>query len=97
MGDDMTVSIDTLKKELSEGALFVTFKKKDGTIREMVGTTNINIIPGEFHPKSITDVKAEKPKDLVIIFDLTKNGWRSFNFTGLISFQTWDWEKQHGN
>lgn len=60
---------------LSEQTIKVTFNKKDGTIRTMKCTRNLQSIPNEYHPKNES---AEKSISSVAVFDLDANGWRSF-------------------
>lgn len=52
----------------------VTFKKKDGTIREMRCTRNPKFIPEDQQPK--TD--SEGSETSIRVFDLDKQEWRSF-------------------
>ena len=52
----------------------ITFKKKDGTVREMRCTRNPAYTPAEFHPKNES---VESPTT-IRAFDLEKCEWRSF-------------------
>ena len=40
-----------IRQRLSEGNLNFAFIKKDGSVRIANGTTNLDLIPQEFHPK----------------------------------------------
>lgn len=61
-----------IKHQLSEGLLNFAFIKKDGSVRVANGTTNLDLIPQEFHPKGTS-----KSSDKVIAyFDTDKNSWR---------------------
>lgn len=71
-----------LLKKLSEGVVNVTFTKKDGTERAMACTRSTTLIPKSFHPKGET-VEEQEIKDVIPVFDVEKQGWRSFNFTTL--------------
>ncbi len=70
-----------LLKSLGEGVQTVTFTKKDGTERVMKCTRNPSFIPSEYHPK--TSIETTESEDNIRVFDVEKNGWRSFNFTSL--------------
>ena len=73
------------KKVLRYNATPVKFKykKKDGSIREAVGTTNFDLVPEEHQPK-LADARAAE--GLVKYYDTEKNGWRSAVEENLISF-----------
>lgn len=80
--------ITKLKTILNESNLpvRVSFTKLDGTIRNMECTTNIDLIPIEFHPKQKESTL--KPNDKVVcVYDLENNGWRSFIADNVISFE----------
>lgn len=68
-----------LLKSLAEGVISVTFTKKDGTDRVMLCTRKSSLIPTEFHPKGET----VETGDNIRVFDVEKNGWRSFNLSTL--------------
>lgn len=60
--------------KLNSGVVEFSFRKKDGTIRQAVGTRSLGIIPAQFHPK--TD---KQPAPSVLpFFDIDKQAWRSF-------------------
>lgn len=78
------------KEELIEKLLVeeisVTFTKADGTDRTMLCTKQFSKIPQEFHPKTNKVVKLDEngnviETDLISVWDLEKQGWRSFNFS----------------
>lgn len=52
----------------------ITFRKKDGSMRTMRCTRNMDNIPEEHHPKGETI----EPTGCVRAFDIDKNEWRSF-------------------
>ena len=66
-----------LRKALNEGVVNFAFKKLDGTLRTAVGTTDLNRVPSESHPKGKRD---SSPK-VVVFFDLEKSAWRSLRAT----------------
>jgi len=77
-----------LKSILNESytPVHVSFTKIDGTIRNMECTTNLDLIPVEFHPKQKESTVV--PNDKVIrVFDLENDGWRSFLADNVISFE----------
>lgn len=65
-----------LLNALRNGTVNVTFTKKDGTERVMRCTLLQDMIPSEAWPTG--DNKKKMPKDLVAVFDLEKDDWRSF-------------------
>lgn len=71
-----------LLNQLSAGVTTVTFTKKDGSLRTMKCTRNLNSIPTEHQPKGETQIVTEET-DNIRVFDVDANGWRSFNFSAL--------------
>ena len=72
-----------LLQSLSEREVVVTFTKKDGSERVMKCTRNLSSIPSDMQPKG-TMQKVEE-SDNIRVFDVEQQGWRSFNFTNLVS------------
>ena len=66
------ITIEQLKKKLSSGEISFKFKKLDGSERDARGTTSLNHIPVQHHPR-------ENPKQTggTPYFDLVKSEWRS--------------------
>lgn len=75
---------DVLIKTLLKEVTTVTFTKKDGSIRVMNCTRNMNLIPAEFHPKT-NDESTSESSDNIRVFDVDKQGWRSFNYNSIVS------------
>lgn len=59
-----------LKKRLESGEVKFSHTKVDGTLRKARATTNLEMIPVEYHPKT-------KSSASVTYFDLDKGVWRS--------------------
>ncbi len=80
------MSVQEIKDILSCNKVKVKFEKSDGTIREMVATTDSLIIGKEYIPST-------KPKNLnmdsdnIRCYDLESKAWRSFNESRLISLE----------
>ena len=75
---------------LSGGIVKFSFFKKDGSIREAVGTKDLRIIPKDKWPKG-SDADHMPNYSTVAFFDLDKQEWRSFNICNFIGFVTiWD-------
>jgi len=60
-----------IRQQLSEGILNFAFIKKDGSVRVANGTTNLDLIPNEFHPK-----RGKASDKVIAYFDTDKNAWR---------------------
>jgi hypothetical protein len=80
-----------LVESLKQGEVVVTFKKKDGSERVMKCTKSFNIIPEDKQPKTETNVEAKLDEngnpiisDLITVWDIESNGWRSFDYKSLI-------------
>jgi hypothetical protein len=72
-----------LLKKLAEGTTTVTFTKKDGSDRVMVCTRAPSLIPAEFQPKTSETDETVEASDNIRVFDVEKQGWRSFNFASI--------------
>lgn len=62
----------------------VTFTKKDGTERTMHCTRNMNAIPQGKHPKG---TGRQKSQWTMVVFDIEKGEWRSFDEGSVLSVQ----------
>lgn len=69
----------------SETPLVVTFEKGDGEIREMTCTTNLNQIPPSQWPdKKLTEQLDNHESTTYRVYDLQKQGWRSFRLDSIM-------------
>jgi len=64
-----------LKSHLVYGEVYVSFTKKDGTLREMRCTLNEEIVPKY---EKTTETERKKNDEVMAVFDLDKSEWRSF-------------------
>lgn len=83
---ELQITKDELLEKLNTEAVSVTFTKADGSERTMLCTKMISKIPEAQHPKTDRVVKLDEngnviETDLVTVYDLEKEGWRSFNFS----------------
>jgi hypothetical protein len=69
------IKIKKFRKMLQKGKIHFEFTKKDGTLREALGTLNSEFIPMEMQPKEDNLEKYENLR----YFDLDKNAWRSIS------------------
>ena len=65
------VSIQKLRQHLQSGTAIVTFKKKNGEIREMECTLMEYLLPEVHSTRPV-------PGDVTTVFDLEKEAWRAF-------------------
>lgn len=75
------MTISEFKTALNNGVVKFSFTKKDGTVREAIGTTKlsyIDMIDSNALPKG-TGKQTKKPIDMIRYYDLDKQGWRSFH------------------
>lgn len=68
--------IELLEALTGKNPVAVTFTKLDGTRRDMRCTLNFELIPTENHPGL----------DVIRVFDLEDNGWRSFRVDSVTDF-----------
>lgn len=82
----LEITKDELVEKLLVEEVTITFTKADDTDRTMLCTKQFSKIPQEFHPKTDKVVKLDEngnviETDLISVWDLEKQGWRSFNFS----------------
>ena len=79
--------VERLRKELHENVIDIKFLKKNGEERAMKCTWNMDFIPKADQPAADTGEakpKKEKNENLLVVYDVEKEGWRSFNADSLI-------------
>ena len=64
---------------LQNNTCLVTFKKKDETERRMLCTLQPNVIP------IVKGTGVKKTDDVISVFDIEKEDWRSFRVDSVIS------------
>lgn len=67
---------DEIVRKLKDSDLQVTFTKVDGATRVMKCTSNI---PESAGNSKISDPRAPKGDNVVTVYDIESNGWRSFH------------------
>lgn len=82
---------ETIVESLRQGPCRVSFTKKDGSARVMVCTLEESSLP----PIAGTSTRAFNP-DVVSVFDLEAQGWRSFRLDSVQDFEVLDSEEDSG-
>jgi WYL_2, Sm-like SH3 beta-barrel fold len=75
------ITHEEFKTLLNEGAVKFEFEKMDGTFKEVIGTTSLNMIPETKWPKGATGETEKKVMPLTAYFDTSINEWRSVSLT----------------
>ena len=78
------MNYENYKTELRNGICEMTFTKKDGTLRSMKCTLAEWLVP-QVETKNPTPRVIAENDNLVKVYDLEKQGWRSFNIDSVIS------------
>ena len=80
----MTTYLNTM---LHEGKCEITFTKIDGTERVMLCTLNEEYIKMNEVKREKTTDRVHKPKDdILVVFDMEKNDWRSIKTDNITTF-----------
>lgn len=74
-----------LQEQLKIKVLKVKFIKKDGTERDMVCTLRPDMMPQQIDLEESVQKKSPNP-DVLAVYDLEKEGWRSFRYDSIIGF-----------
>lgn len=76
--------IFAFKEKIKGKYVYLEFKKVNGEMRLLKGTTNLDWIPEDKHPKGTGNVTESVGEDTTVrIFDLEKQEWRSFKYENL--------------
>lgn len=79
----MTIDKNVLKANLQNGTGTIVFTKSDGSERTMKCTLKESLLP-VIDNKEKAKTKVENP-DILSVWDLENNGWRSFRLDSIIS------------
>tara|TARA_R110000868_G_scaffold34853_5_gene125467 strand:- start:215 stop:454 length:240 start_codon:yes stop_codon:yes gene_type:complete len=73
----MTNFANELRATLESSVAKFTYRKKDGQVREAVGTRNLSLIPSEVRPRwEIQDPNLDKA---VVYYDFDESAFRSIS------------------
>lgn len=80
--------VEVLRTLLTEGPLWIEFVKKDGSPRRMQCTLAPSLLPPAPPVPEGTPVRVRPtpPPDLLVVYDLEKQGWRSFYANSVVAF-----------
>jgi len=85
--DEASWQNEYLKKALFENVVNVLFLKKDGTERKMTCTLKPDLLPAQTDLEEAVQKKTPNP-DVLAVWDLENEGWRSFRYDSVIGFTT---------
>lgn len=74
------IQVKELRDTLTKSVARFRFKKLDGTLREALGTRNVDLIPRETSPKFIEDQTSKA----IVYWDLEEEGFRSVSISSLV-------------
>ena len=80
-----SLQADYIKNTLQNSTLDVVFIKKDGSERSMRCTLKPDLLPAQTDLEEAVQKKTPNP-DVLKVWDLDKNAWRSFRFDSIIGF-----------
>jgi hypothetical protein len=81
--ENSMIGQEVLKKELKEGIVTVVFEKQDGTERTMQCTLSEDYVP-LLDTNGVASKRVQNP-DVLAVWDIEANGWRSFRFDSIKS------------
>jgi hypothetical protein len=81
----MNFDKDEIMLSLRESKCIVTFEKVNGELRKMLCTLKSEYIPTEINENDTKRTKVENP-DVLPVYDLESNGWRSFRWNSVKEF-----------
>jgi hypothetical protein len=88
---EKNINRQILLKYLVEGTCQVSFTKvKDNTNRVLLCTLNPNNLPAKFVKAAETVLKPSENEDILPVWDVVDNKWKSFRISKVNSFRTPD-------
>lgn len=69
------------------GEVKIVFTKADGTERTMLCTLKPEYLPEDQRESLVGKTERKKNPDVLAVYDLEKNGWRSFRYDSVLSCQ----------
>lgn len=79
------MKLDEVRTVLQNNIVIVDFLKKDGTLRTMLCTLKEDYLPPVEFENLMQDRK--RPEDSIAVWDLDKEGWRSFRIDSIQRFK----------
>lgn len=79
---------EAIKNKLRENICKVSFTKSNGTNRVMNCTLNESFIDAENSGSKETTKKKKQNPDVLPVWDVDNEGWRSFRWDSLIDFSS---------
>ena len=87
-GYNTHMNANTIRKQLSKnGVCFIRFEKMDGTIRNMICTTDEELIPKQKRPTGRMNYDMDSQ---VRVFDIVAQEWRSMKPDNVIEVMDYD-------
>jgi len=81
----MTEDNEAFRKLFANNIINVTFTKKDGTKRNMRCTLIEKYLPEQIDIEETISKKKHNP-NILAVWDMDNNGWRSFRLDSIISY-----------
>lgn len=78
-----------IKEKLAVGIIDILFLKKDGSERRMKCTLRQDLLPKQTDLEEAVQKKTPNP-DILAVWDLEKEAWRSFRYDSIIGFSEVD-------
>jgi hypothetical protein len=69
---------DLLKEQLATEVVDIEFVKADGTVRQMKATLDPSVLPTPVATDEEINRNRKKNEEVVVVWDVESNGWRSF-------------------
>lgn len=76
-----------LRDALKVRNVTVTFKKKNGDLRIMECTTNLDSVPPSQWPAGKISLSEESRDNTIRVYDVKAQGWRSFVVENVVEFR----------
>lgn len=86
--EEMMIYIrNTISQNLHSGIVKVEFEKVDGTMRTMYATLQAKYLPEQVDLEEAIE-KRNKSTETIAVWDVEKEGWRSFRWDRVRTFAT---------
>ena len=86
------LSLINFNEALRKGKVKFTYRKKDGSLREALGTLHKETMGEENYPSN-GNTESKGPENQIRYYDLNSNGWRSFLSENLLGWDDIMWDE----
>lgn len=83
----MEKTVETLNELLNKGVVKFSYKKKNGEVRNAIGTKNFDYVSENFGDEMLPKGGNTYTDEVIRYFDTNSEGWRSFRKENFLDYE----------